>query len=168
MPLLNSRAAYGLIPKILHWLIVVLLIFMLIGGLSGMVYDNQAPHEILGKVILGLAVIRLIFRFMSPRPAPHPNHAKWEIGLSHLAHWGLYLILFLYPISGWMMVSAGDWGETGNLGFVPDAWEDALYNWHHAMKAVLFIFVGLHVAGALKHAILDRDGTLRRMWFGKS
>ena len=166
MALLNSRTGYGLLPKILHWVIMVMLILMLAGGLSGAVYDNQTPHEILGKVILALALIRLVLRFAAPHPAPDPNHAKWEIGLSHLVHWGLYLSLFLYPISGWMMVSAGNWGTTGNLGFVPDSWEYPLYTWHMSMKFVLLGFVGLHVAGALKHAVIDRDGTLRRMWFG--
>ena len=63
------------------------------------------------------------------------------------------------------MVSAGDWGETGNLGFVPDAWEGAMHTWHTSMKWVLAGFVGLHIAGALKHAIIDRDGTLKRIWF---
>ena len=165
MSLLNSHAGYGRIPKILHWLMMVLLVMMLAGEISGQVHEDQVSHEILGKVILSLAAARLIVRLLAPRPAPLPSHAKWEIGLSHFVHWGLYLILFLYPISGWMMVSAGDWGETGNLGFIPDAWEGALYTWHVAMKWVLAGFVTLHIAGAEKHAIRDRDGTLRRMWF---
>ena len=167
MAWLNTPITYGRLPKILHWIIVVLLTLMLIGGMT-MTDETQRPHEVIGKIILVLAAVRLILRLIRPAPKPNPTHAKWEIGLSHAVHWSFYLILFLYPISGWIMVSAWDYALTGGLPGVPGGWGEAAYSIHEGLKFALLALIALHVAGALKHAVIDRDGTLRRMLFGKS
>jgi len=173
MALLNTRTAYGTLSKILHWILVVMLLMMTLGGLAysrGWVEGlAQVNHEIFGKIILALAVIRLVLRLIAPTPKSNPHHAKWEIGLSHAVHWGLYLVLFLYPLSGWALTTAWREAYSGALPYwlIPETSESFLYNFHFAMKWVLLGFVSLHVAGALKHAILDRDGTLKRMWFGR-
>ena len=152
---------------------VVLLLMMILGGLAYTRLQlpglEQANHEIGGKVILGLAVLRLVLRFAAPAPQANPSHAAWEVHLAHAVHWGLYVLLFAYPISGWMMVSADGFAETGALpAFLAPASTGAFwFDVHFAMKWALLGVVGLHVAGAAKHTVLDRDGTLGRMWFGK-
>lgn len=173
MALLNSRDAYGTLSKILHWVLVILLLMMILGGLA---YSRewvegleQVNHERFGKTILALAVVRLALRLIAPAPKPNPGHATWEIGLAHTIHWSLYIVLFLYPLSGWFMVSAEEFAMSAPLPYwlTPYYLSDPAYDLHIAMKWVLLGLVGLHIAGALKHAVLDRDGTLKRMWFGK-
>ena len=169
MAILNTKDAYGLASKILHWLILVLLALMLMSGYF--LVDNQPkPHEIMGKVVLALAVIRLVLRFMGTAPTHHPGHGKWEVHLARLTHWALYVVLIVHPLSGWMMVSAGDFAETAPLPkwLAPEGLADFAFDLHETMPLILLGIVGLHIAGALKHAVIDRDGTLRRMWFGKS
>lgn len=173
MTWLNTRDSYGTLSKILHWIIVLMLLMMVGGGLAYTRLElpglEQANHEMGGKLVLTLALIRLVLRLIAPAPKPMPTHEKWEVGLSHAVHWGLYVVLFLYPLSGWFMVSADGFAETGALPewLAPSSTGAFWYNLHFAMKWVLLGFVGLHIAGALKHAVLDRDGTLKRMWFGK-
>ena len=174
MGLLNTRTTYGTLSILLHWIIVLLVLVMISGGLAytrlGLPGLEQINHEIGGKIVLVLAIFRLILRLMAPVPKPLESHAMWEVGLSHFVHWGLYVILFLYPISGWMLVTAWQEAYSGALPswVAPPDSEAFWYRLHVTMKWVLLGFVTLHIAGALKHAILDRDRTLRRMWFRKS
>lgn len=167
MTYFNTSEGYGRISKILHWVIMLMLTVMLAGGISGAVNDNQFTHEISGKTILVLVIIRLILRLVTGHPAPNPNHAQWEQSLASLIHWALYVVMIAFPLSGWFMVSAGEYAETGALPAWLAPWQTlGFFEFvHHYMKVVLIGLIGLHVAGALKHAILDRDGTLRRMWF---
>ena len=170
MPLLNTAQAYGTLPKILHWLLVVLLLAMVISGQTMGVNENiQAFHEILGKVILGLATLRLALRLAAPVPRPNPAHKTWEVRLARFIHWGFYLSLFALPISGWVMVSAGDFAMTGALPawLAPYALEPVATSTHKFFKIVLLTFAALHSVGALKHLIIDRDDTFARIWFGK-
>lgn len=172
MTLLNTPDAYGTLSKILHWLMMVLFLPMLFMGHAlheGWEFAQQVPHEIMGKIMLVLVILRLVLRLCGESPQPLPSHAKWEVGLSHLTHWGFYIVLIIFPISGWMMVSAGDWAETGALPafLAPHATAEFWEETHEALKKIAILLILLHVAGALKHMIIDRDGTFQRMWFNR-
>ena len=171
MAVLNTPDAYGVLSKALHWVLVVLLLLTIV---SGLIYTrlswpevDQASHEIGGKVVLVLAVVRLALRLVAPVPRPLPGHRRWEVGLSRTVHWALYLVLFAFPLSGWAMVSAGEYAETGALPtwLAPLGAYDLWTGLHFALKWALLGLLVLHVAGALKHRFIDGDGTLRRMWF---
>ena len=91
MSLLNTRNGYGLIPKILHWVIMVLLVMMLASNFQRLDPDFQFSHEIMGKLILALALVRLIIRLAAPAlrqtlpmhdgklacPMPSIGHFTW-------------------------------------------------------------------------------------------
>jgi len=180
MPARNNILRYGSVAQSLHWLIVALLVVQVTLGLIG---DGlpvglerlivMSRHKSLGITILGLAAIRLGWRLFNP-PPPQPPMPAWQRVAAAWVHWGLYVLLFLLPVTGWLTSSAANrpvswFGLVQLPDFVaPDeGLEDALEETHEFFVVVLYVLVAVHVAAALKHQILDRDGLLLRMLPGR-
>ena len=177
MSIRNTPARWGHIAQFLHWLIVALIIVQVI--LANIAEDLPigmkklamfARHKSVGLTILGLAAMRLLWRWANPTPALPSTLKPYERTLAALTHFGLYLILFAMPLTGWMMTSARgfpvSWFGFFQLpDFVPK--NDALYNamkeTHDTLALVLYAIVFLHVAAALKHHFVLKDDVLRRM-----
>jgi len=129
-----------------------------------------ARHKSVGITILGLAVIRLAWRWSNPTP-PFPDTLKpYERVLGHFTHAALYALLFALPLSGWLMSSARGFPVSW-FGFVqlPDlvpkdtGLYEALLQTHHVLAIALGVIALLHVAAAVKHHYILRDDVLRRM-----
>jgi cytochrome b561 len=177
MTIRNTLNRWGHVAQFLHWLIVVLIVIQVI--LANIAEDlplgmkklaMYARHKSVGITILGLAVIRLLWRWANPTPELPTTLKPYERALAGLTHFGLYLILFVMPITGWMMTSARgfpvSWFGFFQLpDFVPK--NDALYNamkeTHDTLALVLYAIVTLHVLAALKHHFFLKDDVLRRM-----
>jgi cytochrome b561 len=177
MSIRNTSARWGHVAQFLHWLIVALIIVQVI--LANIAEDlplgvkklaMYARHKSVGITILTLAVIRLLWRWANPTPELPTTLKPYERRLAALTHFGLYLILFAMPLTGWMMSSARgfpvSWFGFFQLpDFVPK--NDALYNamkeTHDTLALVLYAIVTLHVVAALKHHFLLKDDVLRRM-----
>jgi len=180
MPARNSSVRYGWVAQGLHWAILALLILQVtLGkiahelpvGLERLVMMSR--HKSVGITILALAVIRLAWRWTDSPPASPPM-PRWQALVAHLNHWGLYALLFALPITGWLMSSAANrpvsWFGLAQLpNFIaPDArLKEVFEEAHELLVNVLFVLVGLHVAAALKHQFIDRDGLLFRMLPGR-
>jgi cytochrome b561 len=170
-----------------HWL-VALLIFVNIGlvwATDFMAEDSIRPmidlHKSIGITVLGLALMRLLWRFANPPPPlPASYPARERIG-AHVAHAALYVLILAMPLSGWLHDSAWKGAATHPMtlfGFIPwfriGAVENldptlkeqlhgqfgALHTW---LSYVLYALVVLHVAGALKHQFIDGHPELQRM-----
>jgi cytochrome b561 len=180
MPARNSALRYGYVAQTLHWVIVGLLIVQVT---LGTIADELplgleklavlARHKSFGITILGLAVIRLAWRWID-RPPPPPPMPNWQRLAAKLNHWALYALLLAMPLTGWMMSSASNypvsWFGLAQLPdlVVPDrALKERFNDLHHLLAYFLFALAGLHVAAALKHQFIDRDGLLRRMLPGR-
>ena len=177
MPTRNTTARWGAIAQLFHWVIVALIItqFVLINiegnlplGLQKLIW--LARHKSVGITILGLAILRLIWRWMNPTPRLPDTLKPYERVLAHVTHVGLYALLFIMPLTGWMMSSARNFPVSWfNLVQLPDLVgpNRALYDTLHTTHAVLaWLLVGvatLHVLAALKHHFFLKDDTLRRM-----
>jgi cytochrome b561 len=177
MTIRNTPARWGHVAQFLHWLIVVLIIAQVI--LANIAEDLPigmkklamfARHKSVGITILSLAVIRLLWRWANPTPLLPTTLKPYERVLAGFTHFGLYLLLFAMPLTGWMMTSARgfpvSWFGFFQLpDFVPK--NDALYNamkvTHDTLALALYAIVFLHVAAALKHHFLLKDDVLRRM-----
>ncbi|HEY0342121.1 MAG TPA: cytochrome b, partial [Steroidobacteraceae bacterium] len=163
--------------QFLHWLIVVLLILQV--TLATLAEDRPlgmkklgllARHKSVGITILGLAVLRLAWRWANPTPLLPDTLKPYERVLAHITHAGLYILLFAMPLSGWMMSSARGFPVSW-FGFIqlPDfvaknkAVYDAMLETHETLAWALYAIVFLHVAAALKHHFLLKDNVLRRM-----
>ncbi len=119
---------------------------------------------------------RILWALTQTKPAPlHPDR-KAETWLAAFVHWLLYGSLALVPLTGWIHHASSEgfapilWPFGQSLPLVPkDEALSAMFAGLHAVtKWVLVGAIGLHVAGALKHHLIDRDGTLRRMLPGDS
>lgn len=177
MSLRNSRERWGSLSQLLHWLIVALIAVQATLGLTGLLLPLGlqklavlARHKSIGLTILGLAVLRLLWRWLNPTPPLPSNLKPHERFLAHSTHAALYVLLFAIPLTGWMMSSARGFPVSWfNLFQLPDlvAKDETLYHalvmTHAALAIALAVTVALHVAGALKHHFVLKDDTLRRM-----
>jgi cytochrome b561 len=152
-------------------------------GLTGETkLDAIQWHKSIGITVLLLSVWRLGWRLINAPPPFSVHLMAWERGLAHLVHALFYVFMIGMPVAGWAMVSASprfkvfglhvwgviDWPRfPGFEGMAPaqmkathHLWEQVHTDWMAWMGLGL---IALHVAGALKHQILDRDNELARM-----
>jgi cytochrome b561 len=178
IPLRNSRAGWGLIAITLHWLIALTVVGMFIFGLymTGLTYYDpwyhQAPalHKSMGIVVLLLLLLRVLWRFANPAPAPLVSHSLLEQRAAKVVHGLLYLLLFAVIGSGYLIATAkGRPVEVFGLFELPalidpiEHQEDIAGAFHLGLAITLMLLAGLHALAALKHHFLDKDQTLRRM-----
>ena len=177
MPL-AARYTHGAIA--LHWLMALLIVCNFCLGL----YMSDLPlspqrihyfnyHKWAGVTILLLAALRLLWRLTHKPPPPLPS-PRWQHLAAEVVHWGIYILFFAVPLAGWAYSSAAgfsiSWfGVLPLPDFVPKdrALAGQLKELHETLAWVLCGFVAVHLAGALKHAIVDRDGLLLRMRPGR-
>jgi cytochrome b561 len=176
MTLRNTGRSWGTISKALHWIIVLLIInqWVIAEHAEGLKLSEKIPalnlHKSFGILILALAIIRLVWRWMNPVPELATQAKPWERALAHLSHILLYGLIFALPLTGWMMSSAKNtpvsWFKLFQLPdlVAPDkALGQLLLHWHHGLFDALVIVAAIHILGALKHAIIDRNEVLKRM-----
>jgi cytochrome b561/polyisoprenoid-binding protein YceI len=188
MPLNNTADRYGSVSKTFHWLTALLILSLLPLGLlaNELPYDTSEQlarkawlfslHKTLGVTVFFVALARIAWSITQPKPGLlHPDR-KAESIAAETVHWLLYGSLVLVPLSGWVHHAAATgfapiWWPLGqNLPLVPksEAVAATFAGAHWVLTKVLGVSVLLHVAGALKHHIIDKDATLRRMWFGSA
>ena len=168
---------YNRLASLFHWGMALLIFGLLIVGFvmtdlpaSPMKFQVYGLHKSMGLLVLGFGFMRLIWRFMSAYPLSLSTHVRWERFLSKTIHIVFYVSIFVMPLSGWVMSSAGAhpvrfFGlfEMPALGSKNEVVFEAMEAVHLTFAVVLVGALGLHVAGALKHHLIDRDETVRRM-----
>ncbi len=162
--------------RFLHWLMALCILAMLFIGV-GMVSTIEPKylrlvsiHKPLGMLILILALIRLVVRLRChapPLPADLPKLLK--LG-AHLSHYALYALMIAMPLIGWGMLSAAAypvklWGGVYLPSILPqsDRLHTVLWNAHFYLAFLLYLVVLMHVAAALFHAFIRRDGVFEAM-----
>ncbi len=175
----NTSERWGLIAVAFHWTVALAVIGLFVLGLwmTGLSYYDpwyrQAPdiHRSIGVLVFIAMVARLVWRIFDPAPAPVPSHKRWEIKAAHVVHGLLYAGLFAVMISGYL-ISTADGRSISVFGLfeVPatitsiEKQEDVA-GWVHYWLAIGLIAVAaLHALAALKHHIIDKDTTLKRMF----
>ena len=129
-------------------------------------------HKSVGLSLLMLIVLRMYWRFTHRPPAFLNSMKLWEKRLAKATHHSLYLLMFLIPLSG-IIMSAGSkygikwFGIKVIPGFDDKAIRELFYEFHEIFGLLLLLLLIFHILGAVKHSIVDKDGTLRRMWFSK-
>ena len=170
------RRRFTVLQRLLHWLMAVCILAMLFVGV-GMV-STVTPkylalvsiHKPLGVVILVLALIRLVVRLVygaPPLPADLPEPMKLA---AHLSHYAFYVLMIGMPLIGWGMLSAAAYPVVlfGGLhlpSILPqsDSLHTLLWNAHFYLALAFFGLILLHLAAALFHALIRRDGVFQAM-----
>jgi cytochrome b561 len=169
---------YTLPAIALHWLIAVMIIGAFAMGLVMTEIPGITPtklkyyswHKWAGVTILLLAVLRLAWRLGHP-PPPYPGTMPaWQRRAAGALHHLLYVLIFAVPLSGYFYsLSAGVpvvWFGVVELPVLigPDPeLKPVLKGLHYWLNMTMAACVLGHVAAALKHHFIDRDGVLRRM-----
>jgi cytochrome b561 len=184
---MDTVSRYTRTAMLLHWLIALLILVNVGLGLAIDFLPEEYirldidTHKSIGLTVLGLAVLRLIWRFRHQPPALPANFAVWEKVSAHIAHIILYVLMIALPLSGWLHDSAWKaaaehplmWFytlEIPRFAFI-SALEPALKESRHdifgtvhmLLAYVLYLVFFLHVGGALKHEIFDKESVLKRM-----
>lgn len=182
---------YSGVAIALHWLVAAgIIVNIALAWVWPHLADAQVRpainmHKSIGITVLGLALIRLLWRLTHRPPALPTSYERWEITLSHLTHWLLYALILAMPLSGWIMDSAWkdaathplflfglfEWPRIAAITHLDLATRDTLHSVFGAAHAwlayLVYGLVTLHIAGALKHEWIDREPELRRMLPGR-
>jgi cytochrome b561 len=169
---------YGVVARCLHWLTVLMVAVMITAGLI-MTQEIPRPiqdrlfilHKGLGVLVLLTILLRLAWRLFNPPPplpASVPPVQRVAAGAVHVL---LYAMLLAMPVSGYIRVVAGGFPiELLNALGVPPLLAknvplgDAASSVHVTLAFILIGLIGIHVAAALYHGIVRRDGVISRMW----
>lgn len=191
MPAQNTTSSYGSVTKSFHWLTALLLISAFLMGLiaNDLAHDIQSPsfdgsaetlsravllfsiHKTIGVAAFFTGLARIVWALSQPKPGLlHPEN-KPEALAAEVVHWVLYGAMVATPLTGWIHHAASTgfapiwWPFGQELPFVAksDATAALFGALHWISTKTLMVTFGLHVAGALKHVVIDRDATLRRM-----
>jgi len=176
---------YNNIAISLHWLMAFLIIGMLIVGKCLHHLDPTDPlrftltqwHKTFGVLILLLAIVRLIWRVTHRAPDHPANAPAWERFAANVSHVALYALLFIAPITGWMMVSVSPLNiDTYLFNVIPwphlpwlqdlvnkESAEARFHQLHVISTGALIALLLLHIGAALKHHFIDKDTVLTRM-----
>ncbi|EJU11596.1 cytochrome B561 [Sphingomonas sp. LH128] len=159
---------YNAGARTLHWIIALLII----GNLaSGLLHFAIPVHKAIGLTVLVLSLARLGWR-MAWKAPPYPaSMSRAEVGLAHAVHGVLYLFMIAMPLSGWIIASAGKYPlswfgvfQWPKLSVVKgSAIYGAGHEFHEIGGWVLLVLVLGHIAAALRHHFMLKDGVLRRM-----
>ena len=167
------RQRYSTVAIVLHWLIALALGFQLALGFS-MPKDESGfalyqLHKSVGITILLLSLARLAWR-LTHRPPPAVE-GGFQGFLAKAVHTLLYMFMIGAPLTGWAVVSTSRIQVPTMLwGVIPwphlpisRALHEIAEEGHELLAWAGLALVVLHVAGALRHQLLLKDGLLRRM-----
>jgi cytochrome b561 len=164
----------------LHWVLALAIIANFSLGL----YMHELPvspsrlklfnyHKWAGITILALSALRLLWR-LTHRPPPDVPMPAWQAKAAHALHVLLYVLFFAVPLSGWAYSSAAGFpvvvfGVVPLPDFVPKdkALADTLKGLHKLLTLSMGALVLVHIAAAVKHQWIDRDGLMARMGVGR-
>ena len=177
----RSSEIYSPFARLMHWLTLAFVAVLVPVGMA-MTYRGKdlniwdeltntlySGHKLAGFVLLWLIVIRLGYRLMKGAPADEPTLTPFQAFASHAVHWAMYALLIAIPVLGWIGVSAFPALQVfagASLPAIvgPDrALAEQVLAVHGILARVLMLLVAVHIAAALYHHFVCKDGVLRRM-----
>ncbi|NII56545.1 cytochrome b [Luteibacter sp. SG786] len=182
MPLRSDHTRWSTVVKTFHWTMALLILgngafAYWMDGLKPSLHKINmfALHKSIGLTVLALFFLRLLWRAIDRRPPDEPAPG-WQRVAAHVVHGFLYLLIVAIPLSGWAFNSAHGYPlQYFKLFNLPalveknEAWSEILENVHIYLFWFLLLVLVAHIGGALKHHVVDRDDTLRRMLpFGRA
>ncbi|WP_034212712.1 cytochrome b [Arenimonas metalli] len=170
-----TQATFTRTARWLHWSMAAMILAMIFIGVAMVTSLELRPllidiHRPLGLLILLLALLRLRHRSRNPPPPLPDDLPRLQARIAGASHVALYALMVAMPLLGWAMSSAGGYPVPLAFGFTlpPLAPQDpalysALRGAHGVLGYAFFALVLAHVAGALHHAWVRRDGVFEAM-----
>jgi cytochrome b561 len=174
----REALSYDRIAQAVHWLVAALAITVIWLGWGIAWAPRNTPrrdlfvliHESVGLTILAAMVFRAWWRWRHPPPPLPLVLSRLETGLAGLTHYALYLLLILMPLAGYSSAAVAGhavsyFGVFSIPPLVPgnDRLSQVAIAIHLVGQYPLYLFVALHIAGALFHGFVRRDGVVARM-----
>jgi len=176
---------------VFHWVIAVLVIANIALAWTFKTWDDRPwtqyvtnTHKTFGITVLGLALMRLLWRIGHRPPPFSPAIPHWQVRAARAGHAGLYFIILAMPLSGWIYDSAWEWAADVPIDFwglfemprIPwvmdmppgpakEALDKIAGKVHVGLSYLLYALLAAHLIGAFKHQWIDRVPTLQRMMF---
>jgi cytochrome b561 len=170
----------------LHWVMALCFGLMLLSGFT-MAKEDLLPkalrfnvyqwHKSLGVILLLAIGVRIALRIIF-KPPSLPALPRWEITAAKIGHTGLYGLMILMPVTGWLTVSSSvyglptivfglfEWphipGVAANAGLSETAAET-----HEVLALFLCAMIAVHVLAVIKHYVMDKINLLPRIGIGK-
>ena len=171
---IDPATRYNLVARAFHAVIAVLVI----GNLAGGLLNDELPkawnvitlHKSIGLSILLLSIGRLLWRFTWKTPPYHPPLTRYDRLLARPVHVIFYALILIMPLTGWIFSSASKYGAAffGIPVSLPITKANPIAGIaaeaHEILGYTFAALVVLHVAAALRHHFLLKNGVLRRMW----
>jgi len=183
---------------ILHWLVALLIIAMLALGLWMSELPKDAPktaafdlfnwgiytvtlpepvsvrtfyfnlHKSIGMTVLAIILIRVFWRLTHAAPAFPATMKSWEMKLADWGHKGLYILMLVLPLSGFIMSIYSKWGIMWFgipvvKGLDNPQLRDFFKEMHEISAWLIIVLIVLHVIAAVKHKVVDKDDVMKRM-----
>ena len=176
MSLKNTDQSYGWLAKAFHWVIALCIISLLIVGniMADMERGDTRSfiygiHKSTGMLVLALVIGRICWRIVNTQPSMK-HLARWQSLAAHIVHYALYAAMFLMPLSGWVMSSAGGHPiRFFGLFTIPplvekdEALARIMNERHETIGWIIVALLIAHIGAALLHHFHYKDSTLKRM-----
>ncbi len=171
--LTNSKIMkYPLTSRILHWSMAILILFLL--GLGIYMHEflpKDAPnrmevyglHKSLGALALVLIFVRIVNRLAFKAPNLPASLENWEKIAAHFVHFGLYLLMIIVPLSGYLMSNYFGYPVHFfgiELPFLVEKNPEIGMIFAETHEIAAYSILGLivfHVLGAIKHRFFDKN-----------
>lgn len=178
----SGQSRYNNLSISLHWLMALLVFGLFAVGfwMVDLTYYSSwyktAPywHKSVGIILAVLLIFRIFWRFKAGKPAPLSSHSAITIKTAKAAHVLLYLMLLTIVLTGYLISTADgrgievfSWFEVPGFGELFNEQADIAGALHKWFAYSLMVLVVLHALGAIKHHVIDKDATLKRMWWTK-
>jgi cytochrome b561 len=176
VPLFRRDQRYDSIQIGLHWLTAalvaaaILLIWAVHQTPRGPLHTTLFfLHRSCGVTIFALTLLRLVWRASHQVPPPPASVPVWQQRAGTFAHWLLYTLLLVMPVTGFIDSAANGHAVSFfylfNLPLLPEnkPLAELSGDIHETLQWVVYALIVLHAAAALRHHFVLGDGVLRRM-----
>lgn len=174
----NEADRYGRVSRIVHWTTAILFIALIpIGIFASMIPTDSwyvrpyyVVHKTIGVTVFALLIFRLVWNQYSKRPALDASLKSAERKWAHRVHIALYVMMIAVPVTGYVMTSQHGFGtyifDWEIAPILPKSQAYVIWGTFHKylLPYLLYIILGAHILGVLKHHFIDKhDAALKRM-----
>lgn len=174
---LSSPARYERTAVVLHWIVALLVIALIATGWYMVGIPKNTPerafffnlHKSLGIVAAIFIVMLIVWRIRHVAPPFLSAMPNWETMAANLNHRLFYALMVLMTLTGYLTSSFSRYGPNlFGIALPHWGWEDAALRGNfsavHRVTAFIFaVLIAIHIAAALKHLLVDKDGVFQRM-----